>query len=262
MIRGAQDVADERDYVLILANTDGSKSAGKRSADALLDRRVDAVVYATMYHRMIDPPTNLRGLPLVLLNARADDDSVSWVVPDEAGGATAAVEHLIGAGHRRIGFLDTDADPAPPASGERRDAYRAALSAHGLPWGQQLEASGPAPGLARGGLEAALRLLDKPARPTALFCFNDRIAAGAYQAAHRLGLLIPEDLSIVGFDNQILIADSIDPGLTTVQLPHADMGRWAMERALALLDEHARPSTKRMPCALVERGSVAPPNHR
>ena len=95
--------------------------------------------------------------------------------------------------------------------------------------------------------------------PSAVFCFNDRIAAGVYIAAARLGLTIPRDLSVVGYDNQVLVAEAVDPGLTSVQLPHDEMGRWAMEQVLRLLDKEAGPQGKRMPCPLVERGSVAPP---
>ena len=111
-----------------------------------------------------------------------------------------------------------------------------------------------------GGYAASLRLLDVAAevRPTALFCFNDRMAMGAYAAAHHRGLSVPGDLSVVGYDDQQLVAAELDPPLTTIALPHYEMGRWAMEVALGL--RHADPAAPHlMPCPVIRRGSVGPP---
>lgn len=79
----------------------------------------------------------------------------------------------------------------------------------------------------QGGYEAALRMLQLSKPPTGIFCYNDRMAMGAYRAAAELGLSVPADLSIVGFDDQELIAGNLHPGLTTVALPHYEMGAWA-----------------------------------
>jgi LacI family transcriptional regulator len=94
-----------------------------------------------------------------------------------------------------------------------------------------------------------------------LFCFNDRMAMGAYQAAADLGLSIPRDLSIVGFDNQELIAASLRPGLTTAELPHYAMGRWAVGALLTLINNTEEQPTREttLPCPLVRRASVGPP---
>jgi LacI family transcriptional regulator len=97
-------------------------------------------------------------------------------------------------------------------------------------------------------------------RPTALFCFNDRVAMGAYRAARHRGLQIPQDLSIVGFDDQQFIAADLEPPLTTVALPHAAMGRWAIETLLGDVGDVPKDGeTYLMPCPLVRRKSVAPP---
>ncbi len=256
MIQGAQYVADEHDYVLLLSNTDYRPDVEKRTVEALLDRQIDAAVYATMYHRIVEPPTALGHIPTVILDSRPKDEAAfSWVAPDEFGGATAAVEHLADAGHRRIAMIN---DPmGPPAAIEREAAWRTVLETRGLDDGPDLVAHADSD--AASGAMAAARLLEGDDPPTAIFCFNDRMAAGAYIAASRLGLSIPRDLSVVGFDNQVLVAEAIDPGLTSVQLPHDEMGRWAMEQVLRLLDDGAGPQGKRMPCPIVERGSVAPP---
>jgi LacI family transcriptional regulator len=93
-----------------------------------------------------------------------------------------------------------------------------------------------------------------------LFCFSDRVAMGAYQAASVLGLRIPEDLSVVGTDNLELIAAALWPGLTTVALPHYEMGRWAVTRLLDDIEAPgAAPVQEKFSCPLIERGSVGPP---
>ncbi len=116
---------------------------------------------------------------------------------------------------------------------------------------------------AAGGHRAALRLLQPEERPTALFCFADRMAMGVYRAAAELGLSIPGDLSVIGFDNQELICDGLFPGLTTVALPHYEMGARAVAQLLALTsaqDQGTGPAAQEMlPCPLVARASVASP---
>jgi LacI family transcriptional regulator len=111
---------------------------------------------------------------------------------------------------------------------------------------------------ARGGYSAARAILERPNRPTALFCFKDTMAVGVYQAARQLGLRIPADLSVVGFDNLELIATNMFPGLTTVALPHYEMGSWAARQLLAHI---ADPSTAvkriKIPGVLHRRESVA-----
>lgn len=259
MIEGAQQVADGQGYSLLLSNVVSASPTVERVIHSVLDRQIDAVIYATMYHRTLELPAALANVPTVMLNARPQDPSVcSWVVPDEAGGAAAAVECLIEAGHRDIGFID-DVE-APIAALERRAAFEATMQRHGCEVRNEWIAAGRSNTM--GGRSAAERILSRSRRPTAIFAFNDSMAVGVAHAARHHGLSIPEDLSLVGFDNQILVAEAIDPPLTTVQLPHLEMGRWAMEQALTLLDEQAGPQLRRMPCPLVERGSVAPPTNQ
>ena len=254
MIQAAQDVAAESGYVLLLANTSYRTDLEQQVIEAMLDRQIDGAVYATMFHRVIKIPDALRAVPHVLLDARSDDFSVSSIVPDEVGGARAAVELLVGVGHRRIGLINDVEHPI--AAFDRRDAYRTVLREHGLASGADLEVEGMS--TTRGGAAAAEELLSRPNRPTAVFCFNDRMAAGVYLVAHRLGLTVPDDLSIVGFDNLELIADALDPGLTTVQLPHYEMGAWAMRHLVELLrGSGGVPVQERASCPIVLRGSVA-----
>jgi LacI family transcriptional regulator len=216
-----------------------------------------------MYHRQVTVPDRLSGLPVVLLDATSADPQYASVVPDEVGGGRDAVRELIAAGHRRIGFA-TNIDDIPATHG-RHTGYRQALTEAGIPLRPDLivveESDTP------GGYRATMELLRRPDPPTGIFCFNDRMAMGAYRAAHELGLRIPEDLSIVGFDNQELIADGLFPGLTTVALPHYEMGAWAVRALIGTIDADAgpqppsgdRPTQATMPCPVVRRSSVGPP---
>ena len=184
--------------------------------------------------------------------------SVDAVVPDEAQIATLACERLLSAGHRAFAYAGT-VDDTRAARG-RLLGVRSALGDAGVQLGDDRIASVSSD--AAGGREAGAELLDAADRPTAIICFNDQIAMGVMQAAARRGLRVPADLSIVGIDDLQLVADALDPGLTTVALPHAEMGHWAMSRLLSRiegLEEEPPGRLQLMPGWLVERGSVAPP---
>ncbi|HXG39394.1 MAG TPA: LacI family DNA-binding transcriptional regulator, partial [Candidatus Limnocylindrales bacterium] len=196
MLQGAQDAAWESGVVLLLVNTGRDPAIEARAFDVMEERQVDAIVYATMAHRLIEPPPRLRGFRAVLLDAEAADGSLPSVVPDELGGARYAVERLVAAGHHRIGMISTR-EPGP-ATERRQEAYEQVLTEHGL--AADLMAFGER-GTVDGGFAAASLLLDRPDRPTAVFCFNDRMAMGAYRAARVRGLRVPHDLSVVGFDD-------------------------------------------------------------
>jgi LacI family transcriptional regulator len=262
IILGADEAARARGYNLMIINTSGSASPETRDADveALLERRVDGILYATMYHRQVRVPVNLGSVPSVLVDSVSTGGSITAVVPDEEGGARAAVGILLAAGHTRIGFLNNTDDV--PATRDRLRGFRATLTEAGLD-GDAAPVESEISEV-QGGYEAARRMLGRKDRPTALFCYNDRMAMGAYRAAAELGLSIPADLSVVGFDDQELIAANLYPGLTTVALPHYEMGAWAAgnlidaiegKTDLALMALH--PTV--LDCPLVRRDSVAAP---
>ena len=261
IILGAQNAAREHDLTLVIVNADRESGDSHRDdVQTLIDRQVEAVLYATMYHRQVSLPPNLRGLPAVLIDSTDRAGLVPAVVPDEIGGAVAAVTHLVEAGHRRIGFLNNDDDV--PATHERLVGFRQVLAEHDIPLDESLIVQAPSETLP--GYALARDVLSRSDRPTALFCYNDRMAMGAYRAAVELGLDIPRDLSIVGFDNQELIAANLFPGLTTVALPHYEMGAWAVDTLVHLLRGEAEYELladlpTRLDCPLIIRGSVASP---
>lgn len=257
LIKGAQEAAWAARYMLVVVDTAGHPERERHTLEELRHRNVDGILFGATYHQVVDPPKVLGDTPTVLVDARDIDGAFTSVVPDEVRGAYDAVTHLVAAGHRRIGYLQNDADI--PATALRLEGYVQALADAGIDFDESLvEVTIPEH---RGvSVEATRRLLERPDRPTALFCFSDRAAVGAYGAARLLGLTIPDDLSIIGFDNLELVAGWVDPGLTTMQLPHQAMGAWAVERLVRLIDgADGRPKQHLMPCPLVERGSVASP---
>ena len=264
IILGAEEAAKARGYNLLIINTPGSRSVDSRQADvgALLNRRVDGILYATMHHRKVELPAAMRSVPAVLVGSEAGESEVPAVIPDEEGGVRDAVQALLDAGHTRMGFIHNADDV--PQNRQLLQVFRATLDEAGLDGGAAPVESGVPE--AHGGYEAARRILsrkDGADMPTALFCCNDRMAMGAYRGAAELGLAIPGDLSVVGFADQELIAESLHPALTTVELPHYGMGA----RAAGLLIDAvegtdlslmaAHPAT--VGCTLVARGSVTAP---
>ena len=260
MILGAQDAAYERGWVLLLVDSGGNRGLEQRQLNTLLQHQVDGIVYAKMYHQEIHVPDYVQsGTPVVLLDAFDAEGRLSSVVPDEVGAARTAVKELTDAGHRRIGFIN-NADDIPATAG-RLQGYREGLAAAGIEFDPALVTRQPPD--VRGGREGAQKLLGREARPTALFCFHDHQAFGAYEAVRALGLGIPEDISVVSIDNFEIISDALWPGLTSVGLPHYGMGQWAVSRLLDEIDDPERasvPEQIRFDCPIVRRGSVAPPH--
>ncbi|WP_311770480.1 LacI family DNA-binding transcriptional regulator [Arthrobacter sp. AZCC_0090] len=257
MILGAQDAAYERGCLLMMLDAGGDGELEKRQVSTLLQHQVDGIVYARMYHQRIGLPVELAGVPTVLLDAVSADEKVSSVIPDEVEAARLAVRSLVAAGHRHIGFINNLDDI--PATHGRLLGYQEALKESGIEFDPALVVAGVPE--TNGGRAAAMDVLSGPSRPTALFCFNDQMAMGAYQAAGSLGLEIPRDLSVIGIDNLELIAAALWPGLTTMALPHYDMGRWAVKQLLNEIEkpDDVEPVQMMFDCPLVQRGSVAPP---
>lgn len=258
LILGAQEVALSRDAVVFVVSTGYQRDVEDREIEELLRRQVDGILYASMFHRDLELPRQLASVPTVFLNAECTTPGVPWVAPDEVAGGRDAAETLLAAGHRRLGFINNIDDI--PASSGRLEGFRARAAEEGVAAdGIAVVAVDSDPG---GGYTAAMDLLTRTPRPTAIFCFNDRIAMGAYRAAAELGLRIPDDVSIVGFDNQEYVADGIYPGLTTIELPHYDMGTWAAEHLFSLIDgtsEDDGAATALLRGPVIHRGSVAPP---
>jgi LacI family transcriptional regulator len=265
IIQGAQEAAAERGLTLAIINSELNlgPDIDPHLLRALMDRQADGFIYATVYHDEVVAPQEMHASPAVLIGARDRDGDIPSVMPDERTGAESVVDMLLAAGHTRIAYAASSVDV--PATRGRLVGYREQMAAAGRYTDRLVVEATPE---ASGGYEAAMALLNhgmSPAeRPTALFCYNDRMAMGAYRAAAELGLSIPRDLSIVGFDDQAPIPYSLYPELTTVALPHYEMGAWAVETLFALVEGKgeyrllgAHPTL--LACPIVNRGSVAGP---
>jgi len=253
VIKGAQDRAWLDRKFLLIAASEGDPAQEAAALDKLLEQRVEGLLYATTWHRAVALPRAAREVPTVLVNCYDAEGELPSVVPDEITGGHRAARHLVRAGHERIGLINLD--PAIPAAVGRREGYERALREAGLPLDPALVVSGHA--TADGGYTAACELLDRADRPTALFCANDRMAMGAYDAIKERGLRIPDDVAVVGYDNQELIAAYLRPKLTTLALPFEEMGARGVEM-LAALAAGQPLDTRRVTvdCPLLERSSV------
>ena len=197
------------------------------------------------------------GAPVVAVDHNADSSSLPSVDSDNLAGAVAATQHLLGLGHRRIGFLAGRPDLESARLRER--GYRSALKSAGI----KVE-----PGFVRvGGYqpdsaeEAAQLMLEGDGRPTAIFAANDVSAIAAMETARTLGLVVPDDLSVIGFDN-VPESALCEPPLTTIEQPIQQMGFEAVELLIGLIEQRPDLETQRMlPTRLVTRGSCAAPGH-
>ncbi len=252
IIKGAQDVALAHGKLLLIVNTGSDASVKETAIEMMLERQVEGIIYAAMYHQEVALPANMYEGFAVLLDCFCADRSLPSVVPNEIQGGRTATEMLLQKGHRRIGFIN-NVDPIPAAFG-RLEGYQQALKAYDVPFDENLVRLQVSD--SRGGYRGALELLQLREPPTAIFCFSDFMAMGAYDALRTRGLSIPEDVAVMGFDNQELIAAQLSPPLSTIQLPHYQMGKWAVEFLLEQTGASLPPVQQTIDCPYIERQSV------
>jgi len=257
IIKGVEGAAHARGYHLILCNTDDSFERESSYLRVLRESRVDGILIASS-STADSTIAELRRekFPFVLVNSasRASDDLA--VVPDNRQGVSAALDHLIELGHRRIGLI---AAPQTTMTGqERLLAARAALRRHHLAHEDSLVAVADSFSEVS-GYGAARRLLLDAEPPTAIFSANDLMALGVIRLAREVGLSVPSELSVVGF-NDIPQSGLFDPPLTTVHVPQEEMGVLA---AALLIDQlegrHIERRRIVLETQLEVRGSTAPP---
>lgn len=254
IVRGIEDYLDRHGYTSLLANTDGDAEGEKKGIETLLGRQVEGIVLASAT-RTDAAVTELAAssTPLVLVNRRVDDSRVAAVVSDDRKGVRLGVEHLAELGHERIGHV---AGPGSTSTGRaRRDAFRAATRRLGI---EGRVASADAFTEAAGG-RAAVELLERHPELTAIVAGNDLIALGCLDALAAAGLRCPRDVSVVGFNDMPFI-DKIAPPLTTVHVPHYELGERAAELLLAQLRGEGKPEQVLVDVSLVVRESSAKPS--
>jgi LacI family transcriptional regulator len=250
VVRAVEAAAHQRGYGIVLANGGDDPARELEHLDLLVERRVDGIVIASsrMTRRHAE---RLRSaaVPVVLVNDTVPGSGLSTVTTAHRRGARMAAKHLVELGHRSIGHISAPAEH--PAAGQRRQGVRDALRSAGLD--EPLIAIGD--GRVAGGASAAEALI--AAGMTGIVAYNDLTAIGALRALRRAGIGVPEEVSVVGFDD-IDLAAWTDPPLTTVRQPIGDLGRWAVNHLTDLL-AGGRPGigTTVLEPNLVVRGSTA-----
>jgi LacI family repressor for deo operon, udp, cdd, tsx, nupC, and nupG len=255
VIHAIEETALDYGYGVILANSGGEPQRELKAIRTVRERRVDGIILVSGCSSREDLCAE-KGIdiPIVIINNVHQEHIGCSVEVDNLGGATEATQHLLALGHRRIAHI---AGPRREwDSIERQSGYEQALRARGLPLDPTLTVQGD--NRPEGGIEAMRRLLALPTPPTAVFCYNDATALGAMRAARSAGLRIPQDLSIVGFDD-IELAPYLEPPLTTIAQPKREMGEKAVQMILDLLAGDQAVQDCVLPSRLVVRGSTTPP---
>jgi DNA-binding LacI/PurR family transcriptional regulator len=267
IIRAVEDAARARGYSVVLADGRRDPDREIQSLELLAARQVDGLLIAssalTERHRSwIDE----RPCPVVVMNSSFASEGVPSVLSDNVAGGRLAAEHLLDLGHRSLTYVAT------PASGnlavdERLAGVREALAERGRSPDDLDVVLGD--GGVDGGERAGRGAFQRRPETTALICYNDLTAVGALRAVHALGMRVPEDVSVVGFDD-IELAPYVEPPLTTVRQDTTAMGAWAVDTLLGLIvSQRARPGAagaavrsmvtpRRIPVHIVVRGTTGP----
>jgi LacI family transcriptional regulator len=248
-----QEEAWKHDMLTEIAITRGDRAYESAVLRKWAADRIDGVIYGSILTRQAAPPDALARHRAVLLNCYDAAGRFPSVVPAERRGGAAATEALIAEGHRRIAFIT--GEPWMEASSQRMEGYERALRAAGIAVDPELVVEGNF--LPSGGRAATLKLMSGPRRPDAIFCANDLTALGAYEALKELGERIGETIAVMGYDDQE-IAQHLSPGLSTVLLPHREMGVWCVRR-LTVHDAQGG-AQERLACPVILRGSHRAPH--
>jgi LacI family transcriptional regulator len=253
LIRGALEAAEEARHVMLVLETGGEPAREVQAIEAALDRQVDGIIFAAMRAREVFVPELPASTRVVMLNGTSARFKTS-ILPDEFAGGRMAVDLLYDAGFRDGIALIGHNDLAErglfrsETVARRLAGLRQAMSDHQMRFVAEESCWEWEP---HHGYELVVRLLERGPKFRALICLNDRLAFGAYQALSEAGLRVPDNVSIVSFDNDE-IASYLRPGLTTIALPHEEMGRQAVR--LLLSEEQDDEHLVAMP--LISRSSV------
>lgn len=258
LAKGAQDAADRHGYTVFLSNSDEEPEKERRALDTLRGHLPQGLIIeptrGTREHLK-----NLPGLAVVEVDRASGNPEATTITVDNLGGAQAATRYLTELGHTRIGMIVGQLDISTAV--ERHEGYRLALQEAGLSYDASIVLSGNH--REDDGYRAAKQILGLPAdkRPTALFVGNNEMSVGAVLAARELKLRLPEDLSMVGFDDSRW-AQTMSPRLTVVDQPAYDLGRLACEHLIDRLEQaRASPPAKvQLSTRLIIRESTGPPS--
>jgi LacI family transcriptional regulator len=260
IVRGAQSALNDAHQTLLIASTDGESAREQELWRMFRAHRVAGVIYAAMFHRAHDVGLPAFDKSIILANCFASNNDHPSIIPDDEAGGYTQAHYLLSRGHRRIGCITLLPDIA--ATLLRGHGIRRAFRDAAATFDDSMELRGRAGTVGNEtvtSFEVARELLGRKDRPTAIICGNDQVAMHVYAAAASLGLSIPQDLSVIGFDDLRLISETLYPQLTTVALPYFDIGRKAVELMNSTEGQEDQTALRVLvPCPLVERQSCRP----
>lgn len=273
LVRAIEQVAFQRDYNIILCDTDFQADRERKYLDLLLRRKVEGILLIPFAKRADSDLAHIfalekAGVAVVAIQQPLAGSNITQVAPDNVNAARAMTQHLLRLGHRRIAFVHSGLESWHPAMCERFEGYRLAHAEAGVPLDPSLvvQAGAFEAVLADGSsvfdADRVAQLLQRPDRPSAIFAPVDVLAIRVMGVIRNLGLRIPEDVAVAGFDD-ILMSAYLDPPLTTVRHPAAQVGRRAAELLFERLEAGdsavLKPTVERVPCELVIRRSCGSP---
>ncbi len=238
VIEGVETYLNPLGYMILLCNSKLIKEKELLYIDELLQRSVDGIILATPFvhsYEELKENSVKKRTPFIFIDRGLNEREEGRFIVKEYEGAYQAIQYLIENGHKKIGMLKEMEGYYQLA--ERLDAYKDCLLANHLEFDESFVKNGQL--TMSGGYQAAEELLIEHPEVTAVFCGNDEMAVGAYQAITRLGKKIPEDISVVGFDN-LEIAQYIVPSLTTIAQPTFDIGFYAAKFMVDAIDNPER----------------------
>jgi LacI family transcriptional regulator len=253
IIRGIQDAVEAAGYTVITANTDDEQDKELNALRIMRGRAIEGMIISTARRedRIVDECI-ANDIPFVLVNRTVDHDGVSAVIVDEDHGVRSVIDHLVGLGHTRIAHVS---GPQHSSTGfGRARAFTQCMNAHDLR-GELIEVAEKY--TIEEGRRAFTRLLARDKKLTAVVAANDMLALGCLDATKELGLCVPEDISITGYDD-IQFLDRMSPALTTVHVPKYEMGALATQKLLDMIaGDDSSASIVRVQPSLVVRNSTA-----
>lgn len=234
IIAGIQAACESSNNLLMIGETGGNEKSFEKLVNDFRQQRAQAIIYATKYHKEVKISQSFNSCPLILVNCFEADLKHPTILPNDKVGAFKITHELINLGHKRIAYLTLFNDM--PATKLRLQGFLDAHKLNDIAHDSELVIEGVIKGT-RDELSALPECLDKLMNsaqpPTAIMCGNDKMAMRTYMLIRRKGYKIPEDVSVIGYDDYKLISESLLPNLTTVSLPYFDMGKRAAKLALS-----------------------------
>ena len=261
IVQGAQAVIEKSRKTLLISDTGGRLDRVPDLVRTFQEHRVEGILYVADHHKPLELTLPGKGIPKVLVNC-FDDQGTPAVVPDDQAGQYELTKTVLAEGHRDVAYLTLA--PTQEATKLRLKGFKRALAEAGIPltpeWVQATDLFG-SPGEHQLIWDAMDKFFSGEKRPTAIFCGNDRLAMAVYGILRRRGISVPEDVSVVGYDDHRLISETLYPALTTAELPYSAMGARAAQTLLEVLggEVEAPQSPIRISGQIKHRASLVAP---